>query len=315
MAGPTMRDCCLTLYSEYWLGVFITGELVLPDGFTYFCGQVEVCPQSGRLHVQAYGILEKPYRLATVKRKLCDATAHIEKRHSHSTRSEARAYTWKEESAVTPWVEAGVFVELRQGYRSDLQDVYLRMLNGETLSSLFRDEDTFPVAVRYPRGLSLAEQAMQQAPPRPEQDVLALWGPPGTGKTHSVFERWTEGGIYKLIPPAVHGGQVWWDGYDAQETVLLDDYEGWLPWTYLLQLLDVYPMWVQPKGRMVPLRCRRVVITSNKEPKDWHPRQDTNLAALTRRLHWIWHCGAMNNWTLTKGTRPSCAPPMQLNAY
>ncbi len=78
----------------------------------------------------------------------------------------------------------------------------------------------------------------------------------------------------------------WWDGYDGQEDVVMDDFYGWLKWSFLLNLLDRYPMLVPIKGGTKEFVAKRVFITSNKKPEMWYPNQ-IDIAPLVRRLEHV----------------------------
>ncbi len=68
----------------------------------YAVWQLERCPDTGRLHVQAYVEWKAGIRLAAAKRQIGDAQAHLEVRRG--TREQARDYCTKEESRVEgPW--------------------------------------------------------------------------------------------------------------------------------------------------------------------------------------------------------------------
>lgn len=283
----TARDYVLTLFGDEWLQLF-SGDVAyeLPRGVKYLCGQVERAPGTGRLHVQAFVVLSRPQRISGVKRLLSDQSLHAEPRCG--SREEARDYTRKEDTRVHPWREFGEWTT--QGARTDLLPLKRALEQGVTPAELFRGDDTFfEPAVKYIRGLYAAYLALNPPLHREGLTVLALIGPPGTGKTSSVHTAWGQS-LYVVEPPNTFGGAVWWDGYEGEETVLLDDYEGWLPWVQLLRLLDPYPMRVAVKGGFVPLACRRVVITSNKTSAQWHPNHA--YAPLERRLTRIYNCGS-----------------------
>jgi len=64
---------------------------------------------------------------------------------------------------------------------------------------------------------------------------------------------------------------------------VLDDFYGWLPWDFLLRLLDRYPLLVETKGGQVQFVAKTVVITSNKPYLEWYS-ESFDKAPLTRRL-------------------------------
>lgn len=108
------------------------------------------------------------------------------------------------------------------------------------------------------------------------------YGETGIGKTRRAFEE-TE------TPPYVHSGGMWFDGYDGQENVIFDDFGGSeFKLTYLLKLLDRYPMRVPIKGGFVNWVPKNIWITSNYGPKEWYSgAKDEHQLALRRRLHQV----------------------------
>jgi len=105
----------------------------------------------------------------------------------------------------------------------------------------------------------------------------------GVGKTRKVFDDETD--IY------MYPGQGWFDGYFGQDIVLFDDFSGSeFKITYLLKLLDRYPMSVPIKGAFVQWVPRKIYITSNLDPDSWYPgAHEEHRAALRRRLKTVCH--------------------------
>ncbi len=67
---------------------------------------------------------------------------------------------------------------------------------------------------------------------------------------------------------------MWFPNYAGQTCILLDDFRcGWCSLTYLLQLLDGYPMQVQTKGGFVQRMWTKVIITCNQNPREqWYSK-------------------------------------------
>lgn len=124
---------------------------------------------------------------------------------------------------------------------------------------------------------------------RPERttvpEIWTLWGKTGTGKTRRV---WEFADVEQLW---VHPGDKWFDGYDGQPAVLFDDFDGsWFKLSYLLKLLDRYPMPVPVKGNHTWWRPKTIYITSNLNPQDWYPNaHEEHKRALLRRLREYGH--------------------------
>lgn len=244
----------------------------------YMICQVELAPTTGQAHWQGYVEFKKPCRIPQAKAWIGCEWAHLERRAG--TRDQARDYCRKAESRA-PDAEPFEFGEFgeSQGSRSDISNAVNKIKNGASMLEILTDSaDTF---VRYHRGLTAAQQTFLQSrfsAPRPELRVTVLIGPPGCGKTRSVWDSRPD--AFTLTQSAT---QAWWDGYSGQNTILLDDYYGWLPWGELLKVLDIYPLRLAVKGSFTWAGYTEVFITSNRPWHQWYKRPDQ--AALKRRIH------------------------------
>lgn len=112
-----------------------------------------------------------------------------------------------------------------------------------------------------------------------ERQVSVFWGPTGTGKSKKA---WEEAGLdaYPKDPRT-----KFWDGYDSQDHVVIDEFRGAIDISHLLRWFDRYPVLVEIKGSSRVLVAKRIWITSNLPVHDWFPELDaSSLAALRRRL-------------------------------
>lgn len=76
----------------------------------------------------------------------------------------------------------------------------------------------------------------------------------------------------------------WWDGYQGEANVIIDEFRGSIDVSYLLRWLDRYPCSVEKKGGSLPLRATNFWITSNLDPMMWFLDIDeqTRLAFMRR---------------------------------
>lgn len=137
----------------------------------------------------------------------------------------------------------------------------------------------FDTWIRNYRGLT--HYRMLCVPERAhEMEILVIYGPTGTGKSKYCLENFP-GAYWKQR-------SNWWDGYSQQETVIIDEFYGWLKFDTLLRLCDRYPMMVESKGGQIQFGgCKRIIFTSNCKPSDWY--KVPNFEAFIRRVtKWLW---------------------------
>lgn len=112
-----------------------------------------------------------------------------------------------------------------------------------------------------------------------ERTVEVFWGKTGTGKSRRA---WEEAGwdAYPKIPST-----KFWDGYNGQDHVVIDEFTGQIGIEHLLRWCDRYPVSVETKGSATVFRAKKIWITSNIDPRDWYPQApESQKEALLRRL-------------------------------
>lgn len=96
---------------------------------------------------------------------------------------------------------------------------------------------------------------------------------------------WT---YYDIINP--RKGSLWFDGYDGQQAIILDDFYGWIDPATLFRMLDIYAMQLPIKGNFTWAFWNYVFITSNNPPEQWYKpevMEKIDKSAFYRRLHKI----------------------------
>lgn len=242
-------------------------EKILALGVKYVLFQLEEGEQ-GTPHYQGMIVANSPIRLKSVKEM-------IPRAHWEQTRSVPASidYCSKEDSRIEgPW-EAGQKPKGR-GKRTDLDDVAETIQSG---ASLVEVAQTYPVQViKFHRGIQTLRNL--QIPPRNEPpEVYVYTGKTGTGKSRKAFEE---------APDAYFKPDGdWWDGYDAHEDVIIDDFACDMKLTQLLRLCDRYPMKVPVKGGFAEFVAKRIFITSNIPYDQWYENaRQEHRDALTRRI-------------------------------
>jgi len=168
----------------------------------------------------------------------------------------------------------------KQGKRKDLDELVEMAKTRKSRKSMIEANPSG--VVRYFKGLEYVRS--QYAARRDFQtEVIVYWGPTGSGKTYHVKELLGDEEAFFLTKAMVTSNQVWWDGYEDQETIVLEEFYGWIPINVMLSLINTTPFTVQVKGGSRSLMPRRVFITANEPPGKWYKEQAPSVAAAFKR--------------------------------
>lgn len=175
-------------------------------------------------------------------------------------------------------MDPGTSARWRRG-RTDIEGAVSMLRAGKRLAEIL---DEHPVVfVKYHRGLQMAASLLTASrDPNIAPTIQIYWGLSGTGKTRKAVSE--NPSAYILTKPNGNN-TIWFDGYDGQDTVILDEFYGWIQYDLLLRMLDRYPLRVQTKGGTVEFAATKFVITSNKPWREWYPNITCH-AALERRI-------------------------------
>lgn len=250
------RNWCFTLNNPGSV------EIKWNENVRYAVWQAE---KESTLHLQGYVEMNKPTRRSAMKNLL--PGAHFETRKG--TREQARNYCMKEETRIAgPW-EYGEWAI--QGKRTDLDKIKDEVKAGASLRDIC---EKYPAQyIKYSRGIQSMKLLLTDRRTWPTLGVV-LWGEPGVGKSRLAWESHPD--AYSK------DSSIWWDGYNGEDVVIVDDFEGeWDP-RFILKVLDRYPLQVQTKGGYAPFVSKKIIFTSNVPPKYWYPKHIWK--ALKRRL-------------------------------
>lgn len=204
--------------------------------------------QQGTPHLQGFIILPRMFRLSAMKK--ISSRAHWE--IARGTSEEAARYCKKDgdyveqgECPLTPglaeqtrWAEAK-----KRAREGDLDgvpaDIYIRYYR--TLKDIKKDH---------------------MAKPADADDVTGvwIWGRAGCGKSRKARTDYSN--AYMKMQ------NKWWDGYQDEEYVILDDFDS-KELGHLLKIwADRYPFVGETKGGAIYIRPKKFVVTSNYAPDD-----------------------------------------------
>lgn len=259
------RDWALTIYS---------GEppTFHADTTKYLVYGDEICPTTGRQHWQTYVVFNYQKTFSAVK-KLYKG-AHLEPCKGSP---EANMRYCKKEGK---WKEFGKAPA--QGERGDLIEVKEDILNGKLTCEDIIIENPM-LYHQYGRTLDKVEDiALRRKFRKKMTEGIWYWGRTAVGKSHEAYKDFTPETHYNY--PNDKG---WWDGYRQQETVILNDFRGDMPYNELLQLIDKWPHNVRRRCREpMPFTSKRIIITSSLPPEEvYHNRAEKdNIDQLLRRI-------------------------------
>ena len=236
--------------------------------------------RSGTEHLQGYLEVKVPCRLTALKR--LSSRSHWEK--ARGTREQCVDYCSKTETSIG---EPHVYIEGEWNIYSESTADSLRELMGiktgtssstssnkqrllKIQSELSKGDSTilediadneFDLWVRHYRAFE-RYLLLKTKPRNHEVEVHVLQGPTGTGKSRWALDNYP-GAYWKQR-------SQWWDGYTSHETVVIDEFYGWLPFDLLLRVCDRYPLLVETKGGQVQFVAKRIIITTNQLPSQWY---------------------------------------------
>lgn len=277
------RNYCITFFNEPKMKqIYCDDTEEYPIGIEemrYIIIGEEICPKTKKKHWHAYVEFFKPKRIAGVKKLFKDLTIHCEKRRG--TREQARDYCKKEQN----YEEFGKWIS-GQGHRTDLEDIIEELQNGKKLSEVMMENPK--TYCRYRNGLKdIASNVTKNNSKEFRQlEVTLLTGPTGCGKTREAMKN----ASYKI-----QGSQLaWWQDYEGEESIIIDEYSNDIKITELLAILDGYQLRLNIKGSHTYANWTKVYITTNLKPDELHKdAKPAHKDALFRRITKIenfWPC-------------------------
>jgi len=263
--------------ARYWLLTINdsdTGESwVCPpeliEGTTWIRGQKEIGANSGRPHWQLVVAYRDKVRLARLVKDF--PRCHAEPTQSAS----ANDYVFKDETYID-----GTRFELGEKpfNRSSKTDWALAKKKAQEGKI---DDVPADVYIKYYRTLKqIATDHMTK--PADLSNVAGIWiyGPPGVGKSH--FARQHYGSSLYFKPQ-----NKWWDGYQGEKNVLLDDFDYKGLGHHLKIWGDKYAFMAEQKGSSILIRPNNFIVTSNYSIEELFTEDEALCAAIKRRFYVI----------------------------
>lgn len=240
------------------------------DVIRYVVWGKEICPTTGTPHYQGWIQLVNKRRMRPLLKMIGSKDLYI--RPCYAPEFNNDKYCAKDGD----FKSHGKFIS--QGYRTDLEAVKNKIDNGATMKEVA--DENFQMFLQYGRGLAKYKEMVDKecAKEFRQVETHVLYGHTAVGKTRTAMEKAT----YKIEGNALK----WWDGYENDKTILIDEFSNQIPITELLNLLDGYQLRLPIKGGHTYARWTKVFITTNVSIDDWYPNaRPMHREALLRRIH------------------------------
>lgn len=240
------------------------------DSMKYLAYGHEVCPTTGRKHLQGFVYFKNGRTEAAVCKKY-----GMYMRHMRGNLDQNDYYCSKQSELI----EFGN--RPSQGARTDLDILAKQIMKGEkNVVNVMIDEPT--TYHFYKRTLGDMEDFRNRKKFRTEMTKgIWIYGETGTGKSTWAFKDFHPDTHYRWVND---GG--WWDAYCGQQTVIIDEFRGNIPFNEMLQLVDRWPYMVRRRGREpYPFTSETVIVTSYGAPEEIYGNMgEDSIAQLHRRF-------------------------------
>lgn len=264
-----------------WAGVYNEYK----DIIRYLIVQKEKGGKNGRLHWQGYIQMYNQCRT----RKIQTITTGLKIKHfcelARGSKEDNKAYCTKLRTSQNEWFEFGKACS--QGCRTDLEADKKCLDDGGNLHDIAQNH--FGNFIRYHQGFKAYKELADKknrSGRRNDIEVELRHGQTGTGKTQGVLDKHGDENVFIID----FNGTEWWDGYDGEKIILIDDYNNDIKINRLLRLLDKYKVRLPIKGGFTWANWNKVYITTNLKLDEIHSQaKPEHRRALFRRIKSITH--------------------------
>lgn len=264
------RSYCGTWFQEEDL--FELMKETWEDKIKYLVVGKEKCPTTGKKHQQWFVSFKNPLSRNTVKK--LTGKSHFE--NCKGSDFDNEKYCKKD----------GKFQEFgtrpKQGKRTDLVSLKDRIKSGESSRAVLEDCDNY-------QQIRFVEKQIEFRNNYSKRDwkthVTWIYGPSGVGKTYLAKKYLKDKNYWKS------GGRsgFYFNKYDGQEYMWLEEFRGNIAFEDLLALFDDSDFRVDTKGSSCEILAKKIIVTSPLSPEKCYKLEDEDLFQLTRRIEQVIH--------------------------
>ena len=241
-------------------------EIILKLKPVFACATHEI-GENGTIHVHIYFIFPSPRRFSTMKRKF--PSAHIEK--AYGSVQDNIDYIKKEgkfaETAKAKTTVEGSYREYGQLPSSlslelsDMSRVIELLKQGYSVVEIIKEFPKYGLRVNALESLRQAFLADKYKSQMRPTEVTYKFGATGTGKTRSIFQKYSPDEICRITSYGKNG--VKFDSYKSEDVLVFEEFASQIPIEEMLVYLDVYPLMLPARYTDRVACYTKVIITSN----------------------------------------------------
>lgn len=254
----------------------------------YVVYQLELGKENGTHHFQGYMELNGVHNYTEIHRLPGLEGCWLAVRKGQQ--QDARRYCTKTDDPTFldgPW-EWGT--PAKQGARSDLLDIQLKLDNGVSMKQIAQDH--FASWNRH--GRSFKEYKRINTKPRNFKTIVWLIiGPSGRGKSNFADSMARAIGPTYKVPPK-KGSGMYFDDYDGQPCMILEEMNGdKMTPEFFNEFVDKYECVIPSHGAAGhQMIAKHLFITTNYHPKYWWKKRNADqIYQTTRRINIVWKMG------------------------
>lgn len=279
---------------------YLANKLADDSSIGYCVIGKEICPRTGTPHLQGYirFTTVKGKRMQTVQKALGYYWSQSRVGHgcwanlAPAKKGDLANKRYCEKECLEGWrVELGEPQKPQregQGARNDYNDAF-DIIEASTFSGEGEIELARKIPEHYLKHgkmvIRLRNVMQMKENPNGEtrkkgHNIIWIFGRTGKGKSHFVEKELADKNFY------MKGPGPWWDFYDMQEYLWIDDFrKDYFKFHYFLKLLDRYRMMAQYKGGYTRLRFHTTYITCPVHPATMFGNKWDNADQLLDRIY------------------------------
>jgi len=230
-------------------------KIMAKNKIHFFAYGEETCPTSGKKHNQCYMYFK--HSRAWGKLALNRIAKWWGETHNFvdACRGNVDAnelYCQKESDLVK------IGTEPKQGHRSDIKDTCTEIMKNNLSVDEIAVDDPMHYH-QYGRTFQKIQTiALRQKWRKWQTEGIWYFGKTRCGKSHQMFENYN---------PKTHFikdlNVEWWDGYNGQETICINEFKGQIKYGELMDLVDKWPKNVPVRNQeSVPFLAKKIIIAS-----------------------------------------------------